>query len=283
MQIDSTHYSVFSDGIGSQVYLEGHTYYVNKDSMIARLVERVLPVSQQTAIAMGSYRKTISSPHSPRVYSVLNHGVTYLDYFSGTSYTELAEIEDSAGNIIEELDGPPLQIPYRIEQTTWQVPNRPTVYINGTQLMDSTPNLYGYRWYQIFDTAIRVVDTITGSHYSPISNGAYCLEALFQTDSIIIHLVSDPIQYPTTTGIRDANGGNDFLHVYPDPFDQKINIQVSNDEYFEIISVCGQSIMNGYLKVGNNDINTENLKTGLYFIKIKGTDHIVKLIKLTSQ
>ena len=283
MQVDSTHYSVFSDGIGSQAYLEGHTYYVRRDSMIARLVDRVLPVSSQTAIAMGSYRKTLSSPFTPKVYSILDHGVTYQDYFSGTGYTQLADIEDSAGNIIEELDGPSLQIPYRIEQTTWQIPNRPTVYVSGTELMDSTPNLYGYRWYQIFDTAIRVVDTISGSHYTPVANGMYCLEALFNTDSIIIHMVSDPIQYPAATGIRNINVENDIFHIYPDPFDQRLNIQVSNDEYFEIISLCGQSIMSGYLKSGNNEINTQDLDAGLYFIRISGSDHLAKVVKIMSK
>ena len=283
MQVDSTHYSVFSDGIGSQAYLEGHTYYVNHDSMIARLVERVLPISPQTAIAMGSYRKTISSLLMPTVYSILNHGITYQDYFSGNSYTQLADIEDSIGNIIEELDGPALQIPYRIEQTTWQIPNRPTIYISGTELMDSTPNLYGYRWYQIFDTAIRIVDTISGNHYNPISNGMYCLEALFNTDSIIIHLISDPIKYPAATGIENIIGENDLLHIYPDPFDQEINIQVAQDAYFEIISVCGQSIMTGHLKAENNEISTENLDAGLYFIKIQGYDRVTKVVKITSK
>jgi len=283
MQVDSTHYSVFSDGIGSQAYLEGHTYYINTNSMTARLVDRVLPISPQTAIAMGSYRKTAISSLTSKVYSVLNHGVTYQDYFSTNSYTQLADIEDSAGNIIEELDGPGLQIPYRIEPITWQIPNRPEVYINGSELMDSTPNLYGYRWYQIFDTSIVLVDTVSGSHYTPVSNGIYCLEGLFNTDSIIIHMISDPIQYPAVTGIQNLSGEIDILHVYPNPFDQKLNVQVSNDEYFEITSLCGQSLMNGHLDAGKNEINTQKLEAGLYFIKIQGSDHVAKVVKITSK
>lgn len=284
MQVDSTHYSMFSDGIGSRVYLEGHTYYVNKDSLTARLIERALPLSpHQTAIAMGSYRKTISSPLTPKVYSVVDHGVTYQDFVSGNSYTQLADIEDSAGNIIEELLGPALQIPYRIEQTIWQMLNRPAVYIRGSELMDSTPHLYGYRWYQIFDTAVVVVDTLSGNHYTPVSNGIYCLEGLFNADSIIIHMISDPIRYPASTGLNNISEEKDIFNVFPDPFDQKITLQVSNEDYFEIVSLCGQSLMAGHLSAGKNQINTESLEPGLYFIRTDRSNHIIKVIKVSPQ
>ncbi len=275
VQLDSFHYSVYSDGAGIMHYLAGQTYYVNKDSMIARLEEKLNPISPQTSIAMGSFRKTQRSAGTPKIYSVLNHGITIQDYIN-TAYSQVADIEDSAGNVIEELVGPAEQVPYRMEQIDWQIPNRPSVYKKGTELVDTIPHLYGYRWYQIHDTSLALVDT-GSDHYAPTSYGIYCLEALFNTGPIVIHMVSEPIGF-FPAGLNMLFD-NDKISVFPNPFNQQLIVTLSQNNDFEITSLCGQTLKRGHLQEGENVINMEDLTSGIYIFKTLDPCHMVKLIK----
>lgn len=279
MQIDSLHYSVYSDGKGTTHTLEGQTYYINTDSMLARLEERVKPLTTETSIVMGSFRKTTTAPFAPQPYSILNHGVTSQDYYGTGTYNQVADIENPAGNIIAELDGPVLQAPYRIEQTDWHIHNRPNLFINGNELADTTPNLSGYRWYLVADTALMLVDSTSGNHFMPTIPGIYCMEALYHTGSIIIHMVSDTINFSGPAGILLTQNQLEAIRVFPNPFTGQLNIQAAAHAYFNVLSMFGQTLFSGWLTQGMNSLNLSNLDNGIYFLNIPATGNTIKLLK----
>jgi len=57
--------------------------------------------------------------------------------------------------------------------------------------------------------------------------------------------------------------------VYPNPFDKYIEIEINSDQSnYEIYTIHGQKIKSGKLTFGQNKVDTNNLETGLYIVKI---------------
>ncbi|MCX7735919.1 MAG: T9SS type A sorting domain-containing protein [Candidatus Kapabacteria bacterium] len=69
------------------------------------------------------------------------------------------------------------------------------------------------------------------------------------------------------------------LKVYPNPFNDKINIELPNDDIiqFELIDIFGRRIIKSY---GTNYLNTETISAGLYILKVQNSNNQSKSIKV---
>ena len=70
--------------------------------------------------------------------------------------------------------------------------------------------------------------------------------------------------------------------LYPNPTNQKINIDIQQETDYIIYNLSGQQVSNGKLNVGQNKINFSNVKAGIYLLNLKNKTINVtrKIIKL---
>ncbi|WCO01398.1 T9SS type A sorting domain-containing protein [Psychroserpens ponticola] len=67
--------------------------------------------------------------------------------------------------------------------------------------------------------------------------------------------------------------------VYPNPVNNELNISSTTNGHYNILNVNGQTLKQGVLVNGNNNINLSQLKSGLYFLNIKNdTGSILKKV-----
>ena len=91
------------------------------------------------------------------------------------------------------------------------------------------------------------------------------------------------------TSINDPGIIHKDIQIFPNPVSEKLKVSISLPKpeitTLEIVSIEGKSIqkMVKYLHEGNNDLflNVENMKTGIYLLKIKSTsgNYCLKFIK----
>ena len=83
-------------------------------------------------------------------------------------------------------------------------------------------------------------------------------------------------------GLED-NEISKSIKVYPNPVEDRLNLnmpaELSNNASFVINNILGQNVMRGSLE--NNQVNVNNLDTGMYFIQIssngkKGVKRFIK-------
>jgi hypothetical protein len=69
--------------------------------------------------------------------------------------------------------------------------------------------------------------------------------------------------------------------VYPNPFTDVLNIQANEYEYYKVIDITGKEVQNGTLSKGNNLIDTQALKQGVYYLQINNENgsRIEKIIR----
>ncbi|GJM33957.1 MAG: hypothetical protein DHS20C18_29580 [Saprospiraceae bacterium] len=85
-------------------------------------------------------------------------------------------------------------------------------------------------------------------------------------------------EYSPATSISSNNADKQIIHVYPNPFREKVIIEMSNNPPITIalFDMVGRSLIND-VKVSFNgyrlEINTSNLENGIYFLNIEGTVH----------
>lgn len=73
--------------------------------------------------------------------------------------------------------------------------------------------------------------------------------------------------------IKDVE--NDFITLYPNPANNIININLKNISLpvkYSIIDITGKNYLSGFFNKGQNKINLNKLKKGIYFIKINSSD-----------
>ncbi|XMO85957.1 T9SS type A sorting domain-containing protein [Algibacter sp. AS12] len=77
----------------------------------------------------------------------------------------------------------------------------------------------------------------------------------------------------------------DFLKIYPNPAQNKINLHFSNNNHdlthYNLVNLSGQILQKGLIN-NKREISTENLESGVYFLSIKGTKTVItkKIFKL---
>lgn len=75
---------------------------------------------------------------------------------------------------------------------------------------------------------------------------------------------------------------NDDSYIYPNPFNNFLNLKIDNDAQLFIYSPQGQLIYSQYFYSGNNIINTANWSDGIYFVILVNNDFVFskKIIKI---
>lgn len=115
---------------------------------------------------------------------------------------------------------------------------------------------------------------VTGNNFNPSTAGAGAhIIAYAYTDTVygcpdsafMTLIVSN------CTGIQEVNSLNDEITFYPDPFSMtvNVNVNVTGKISMHIFNSMGQDIGIWDLKSGKNTINTSNLPTGVYMVRVK--------------
>ena len=78
-----------------------------------------------------------------------------------------------------------------------------------------------------------------------------------------------------TLGVNDQQLAVGF---YPNPTKNIVNLEISEDFHYHLISPFGQRLLEGYLTSDNKQIDLSPFPTGMYFLHIEGRQ-IIKLIK----
>ncbi|MEX2485225.1 MAG: ice-binding family protein [Brumimicrobium sp.] len=85
----------------------------------------------------------------------------------------------------------------------------------------------------------------------------------------------------------DENDMSNAISVYPNPFNNEINIKVENNDnerlVLKLYNSLGVELNSSSLKNGTNTIDMSTLSSGVYFYKVIGNNTIVKSGKLVSQ
>jgi len=84
----------------------------------------------------------------------------------------------------------------------------------------------------------------------------------------------------TTASIND-NALELHFSIYPNPVKNTLTVQSATATSFTLFDLNGRILTNGIFKIGNNNINTNNLDSGIYFLKIKTANSFItkKIIK----
>ncbi len=89
-----------------------------------------------------------------------------------------------------------------------------------------------------------------------------------------------PGEKPITTNIVTTHLSPEIV-VYPNPVDNQINIQVDwhSKEAVELVDLTGRAVLTLNLDKGDNIVDCASLNPGLYFLKFKAVNKIVKIVK----
>lgn len=71
--------------------------------------------------------------------------------------------------------------------------------------------------------------------------------------------------------------------VFPNPFNASIQLTVNEVEFdYDLIAATGEQIKSEHVSGSNVEINSENIKPGIYFLKIQ-TEHSTEIVKIQKQ
>ncbi|MFT6337423.1 MAG: hypothetical protein ACJATI_004186 [Halioglobus sp.] len=86
-------------------------------------------------------------------------------------------------------------------------------------------------------------------------------------------------RYQTTSANEQFQDEIDII-VYPNPATNRLNVKVKTNKVikYEIISVLGETILSGFIGLGNHGIDISQLASNIYFIRIE--DQIIKFMKI---
>jgi hypothetical protein len=78
-----------------------------------------------------------------------------------------------------------------------------------------------------------------------------------------------------TVGMDEVND-IDRIFIYPNPSNQKVHIETTAEiEKVQLINLAGQSMLEQIVLENKTELNTEQLKAGIYFIKVFSHDKVI--------
>ena len=86
------------------------------------------------------------------------------------------------------------------------------------------------------------------------------------------HVFFDDLKLSSTASTQDSDGILSSINLFPNPANHKVSIHsICNDCMYNVIfiSSTGQEIMRTSISANKNEINIQNLSSGLYFVKIE--------------
>lgn len=244
----------------------------------------VTPVSGDNNLVNNTYQfcyNVVNSfdPNIKEVYPVeaqngFNDWLTYTIHFQNTGNAPAINIriEDQLDT---KLDPETFElINYSHYNVIDLTGNHLTVRFPNIQLADSTSNpqgSIGFAQYRIKPKAGWMTDTIKN-----LAEIHFDYNAPEVTNTAITYFM-------TTAGINDINYLNETIGVSPNPANEVLNITSRfNFEKVELSSITGQVLIQENANSNNLSLTTDNLTSGIYFVKViypNGLSTIKKVIK----
>jgi hypothetical protein len=161
---------------------------------------------------------------------------------------------------------------------------------NGTNFIGNTSLLlYNINKSKVFRHSVSnnfngeyTLDKIEAGNYiiQPIVNGIpySTLNLTVSTDNSVVNIDLSSL----TTSVKEQFNNKGLFSIYPNPFNDKINIYNGTQNKLNAISIVnlqGQTVYKSE-NLDLNDIELSELKTGLYFITITDTNGLTDTIKV---
>jgi len=77
------------------------------------------------------------------------------------------------------------------------------------------------------------------------------------------------IDVETCTGIDNASAISLTISIYPNPFNELLNVKANASGEMELFNILGEEIGRWKMETGENKINVSNLPSGVYFVTVK--------------
>lgn len=165
-----------------------------------------------------------------------------------------------------------------------------TISSGNTWTCDTISNL-------TFQYYLHVNSTGQDIHHGEFYDGYMGYKIIHPTDTaygwINVHASYDAVVsmengiWDLTFGTKESSGSDNHLQIYPNPCSGKLymNNKAAKNTHsrFEIFTVCGQIVKTGKVAGINNEVSTEELNPGLYFIKVTEDDNIVTVLPFIKQ
>ena len=152
---------------------------------------------------------------------------------------------------------------------------------NATATMSTvSPSVERYTWSTASGCAyVEELKVIGGGHDWPGSFGNMTIDANIEIWQFVSRYNINGLIGCITTSINENNGQTDNYKVFPNPFNQKLTIEVksaqSND--FKIYNVIGELVTSGKLNSQVNTIDLSSLAPNVYILNIENQS--IRLIK----
>jgi len=106
-------------------------------------------------------------------------------------------------------------------------------------------------------------------------NDCYC--ALLTNDLLVNPSAASLVEQNFECGSLGVNQQELAIGVYPNPTKNIVNLEISEDVHYKLISPLGQTILEGTLTGNNKQIDLSQIPESMYYLNING--EITKLIK----
>ena len=171
--------------------------------------------------------------------------------------------------------------------TAFTPPGRNTGSWSATQeawrfIPDGTPN-YTFSWYDSNGAFFSSNETIN----VPVQDDSYTAEVVYDNcngDQITFTKDVTIDSDDCTLGINELN--NSVFKIYPNPFEESINLSWDNTDRsnqlnVSVYSIDGKKVFDNTFKQKPETLNLAKLSTGMYFIKIKSANQtfVKRIIK----
>ena len=116
-------------------------------------------------------------------------------------------------------------------------------------------------------------------HYTVTGN--FNVVSLYSSTNILSNVC---LVCEASVGIQMSNINVNQIEIYPNPTDNLLNLQVGNEnigQMFLIFDYTGKLVSSGKLNQKLNQINTTNLNSGLYFLRVNDlrSNKVIKFIR----
>ncbi|MEX0595212.1 MAG: T9SS type A sorting domain-containing protein, partial [Candidatus Paceibacterota bacterium] len=125
---------------------------------------------------------------------------------------------------------------------------------------------------QVFNSYLWNNNTTLKTNHFPAKNlgppGVYIIQLIASYNSNCKDTANVNLTILPSSNINQLNASP--LQIFPNPSDAQITIKINKAGPIEIHNINGQLLLNTHIHEGENTLNLENFKPGIYFLKFEG-------------